>query len=553
MFRHFYIYLSLLFVIASCGGGGGGGSSSEPPVPGASITLSISDDQIYLGNSVTLTWTTSNASSCSASGSWAGSRALSGSETVTPDSEGQKTYTLTCSNSAGTSTSRSVTTNVIGNSQGVVVGANYISSSTVILDINSNYLSDDGEPSTSADSSGVFELPNDPQDIISFGGSDNASGVGLTNLSLSHKASTSTSRVVSALTSLDYANSGSSDINTLLNLDSSIDIYSDNPLAGVDSSSDANKYYEVNAQIFVLAYSLQAFVNETNSSSIDTKTLFESLYTNIQQSFDSGNTNLSEFIETSTFIDAYIDSVLSANSISLSSSASDDISSSVSSDLKSIVKSVVEKISVRNNSSATSAITNFATGTFLNDVIALANGSADAVRIAAYSSNLNSLIASDQNIDESSLDQVITLTDDSVTTDEDNSLEFSPLANDVIDAGSDYYGLSVSISTPSNGSASLDESNNIVYTPNENYFGADSLTYTVNVDGTSASANISIDVVSVNDPPTFKDFVSSSSIDENTLNVLSVTVEDVEDDVIGYSLSGILKLQQIQILITHMK
>ena len=203
---------------------------------------------------------------------------------------------------------------------------------------------------------------------------------------------------------------------------------------------------------------MQAFVNETNSSSIDTKTLFESLYTNIQQSFDSGNTNLSEFIETSSFIDAYIDSVLSANSISLSSSASDDISSSVSSDLKSIVKSVVEKISVRNNSSATSAITNFATGTFLNDVIALANGSADAVRIATYSSNLNSLIASDQNIDESSLDQVITLTDDSVTTDEDNSLEFSPLSNDVIDAGSDYYGLSVSISSPSNGSASLDES-----------------------------------------------------------------------------------------------
>tara|TARA_Y100001935_G_scaffold188410_1_gene156768 strand:- start:399 stop:2387 length:1989 start_codon:yes stop_codon:yes gene_type:complete len=105
-------FFLILLVISSCGGGGGGGSS-EPPVPGASITLSISDDEIYLGNSVTLTWTTSNASSCSASGSWAGSRALSGSETVTPDSEGQKTYTLTCSNSAGTSTSRTVSTNVI--------------------------------------------------------------------------------------------------------------------------------------------------------------------------------------------------------------------------------------------------------------------------------------------------------------------------------------------------------------------------------------------------------------------------------------------------------
>jgi len=539
MYRHLYIYLSLLFVIASCGGGGGGGGSTpEPPVPGASITLSISDDQIYLGNTVTLTWSTSNASSCTASGSWSGSKALSGSETITPDSEGQKSYTLTCSNSAGTSTSRTVSTNVIGNSQGVVVGANYISSSTVILDINSNYQSDDGEPSVTTDSNGVFELPNDPQDIISFGGSDNASGVNLTNLTLSHKASSSTSRVISALTSLDYANTGSTDINTLLNLESSIDIYSENPVTGVSSSSAANKYYEVNAQIFVLAYSLQAFVNETNTASVNSKTFFESLYTVIQQNFDAGVTNLSEHIETNSFIDAYIDNVLSANNISLSSPASDDISTSMSSDLKSIVKSVVEKISVRNDSSVTSAIINYATGTFLNDVIALANGTADVARIAAYSSSLNSLIASDQNIDESSLDQVLSLTDDSVTTDEDNNLEFSPLDNDSIDAGSDYYGLSVSISVPSNGSASLDESNSITYIPNENYFGSDSLTYTVNVDGTSASANINIDVVSVNDPPSFKDFVSTSSIDENTLNVLSVTVEDVEDDVIGYSLSG---------------
>jgi len=532
------LFITLLFVIASCGGGGGGGGSSEPPVPGASITLSISDDQIYIGNSVTLTWSTSNASSCSASGSWAGSRALSGSETVTPDTEGQKSYTLTCSNSAGTSTSRTVSTNVIGNSQGVVIGANYIASSDVILDINSNYQSDDGEPSTSTDSNGVFELPNDPQDIISFGGSDSTSGVNLSNLTLSHKASSSTSRVVSPLTSLDYANTGSSDINTLLNLESSIDIYSLDPVAEENTTTAANKYYEANAQIFVLAYSLQTFVNETNASTLDTKTFFEILYTNIQENFDSGITNLSEFIETSTFIDAYIDDVLSTNNISLTSSVSDNISSSVSSDLKSVVKSVVEKISVRTDSAVTFAITNYATGTFLNDVKALANGTADSNRIALYSSNLNSLIASDQNIDESSLDQVLTLSDDSVSTDEDNSLDFSPLANDTIDVGNDYYGLSVSISSPANGSASINESNNIVYTPNENYFGPDSLIYTVSVDGTSASANISIDVVSVNDPPTFKDFVSSSSIDENTLNVLSVTVEDVEDDVIGYSLSG---------------
>ena len=538
MNRQIPLFFTLLFVIASCGGGGGGGGSSEPPVLGASITLSISDDQIYIGNSVTLTWSTSNASSCSASGSWTGSRALSGSETVTPDTEGQKSFTLTCSNSAGTSTSRTVSTNVIGNSQGVVVGANYISSGNVVLDVNSNYQSDDGEPSASTDSNGVFELPNDPQDIISFGGSDNASGLNLSNLTLSHNASSSTSRVVSPLTSLDYANTGSSDINTLLNLESSIDIYSQDPVAEENTTTAANKYYEANAQIFVLAYTLQTFVNEINTSTLDTKTFFEILYTNIQENFDSGITNLSEFIETSTFIDVYIDDVLNENSISLTSSASDNISSSVSSDLKSVVKSIVEKISVRTDSAITFAITNYATGTFLNDIKALANGTADSNRISLYSSNLNSLIASDQNIDESSLDQVLTLSDDLVSTDEDNSLDFSPLDNDIIDVGNDYYGLSVTISAPANGSASLDDNNNIVYTPNENFYGLDSFIYTVVVDGTSASANISIDVVSVNDPPTFKDFISSSSIDENILNVLSVTIEDVENDVIGYSLSG---------------
>ena len=223
---NYYLTLLSLLIIASCGGGGGGGGSSEPPVPGATITLSISDNQIYLGSSATISWSTSNATSCSASGSWSGSKALSGSETVTPETAGGKSYTLTCSNSAGTSTSRTVSTNVIGNAQGVVIGANYITNSTVGLDLNSNYEIEDGEPSTTTDNNGIFELPDDPQDIISIGGSDSKSGNILEHLSLSHKSSTSASRVVSALTSLNYANSGSTDINNLLNIDSSIDFTS---------------------------------------------------------------------------------------------------------------------------------------------------------------------------------------------------------------------------------------------------------------------------------------------------------------------------------------
>ena len=66
MIRNYYLFLIFLFVVASCGGGGGGGGSVEPTVPSATITLSISDNQIYIGESVTLTWSTTNATSCSA-------------------------------------------------------------------------------------------------------------------------------------------------------------------------------------------------------------------------------------------------------------------------------------------------------------------------------------------------------------------------------------------------------------------------------------------------------------------------------------------------------
>ena len=131
---------------------------------------------IYISQDLTINWSTSNATSCTASGDWSGTKALSGTETLSFTSAGQKSFTLTCQNSEGNETSRTVTSNVIGNAQGIVVGINGISSANVVLDINSNYAIDDGEPSSTSDGSGIYELPDDPQDMISFGGGDDLSG-----------------------------------------------------------------------------------------------------------------------------------------------------------------------------------------------------------------------------------------------------------------------------------------------------------------------------------------------------------------------------------------
>ena len=93
--------------LASCGGGYGGGGSNPP----ATLTISVSPDTITLGQSATITWN-SNAP-CTASGAWSGSKAMSGSEMVTPAQTGTLTYTLVCRGDGyGSSESESATLTV---------------------------------------------------------------------------------------------------------------------------------------------------------------------------------------------------------------------------------------------------------------------------------------------------------------------------------------------------------------------------------------------------------------------------------------------------------
>jgi len=85
----------------------GGGTPASAPVP--VVNLSASPSTIDQGQSATLSWSSSDASSCTASGAWNGSRSTSGSETISPGVT--STYTMTCSG-ADVSTSDSVTVTV---------------------------------------------------------------------------------------------------------------------------------------------------------------------------------------------------------------------------------------------------------------------------------------------------------------------------------------------------------------------------------------------------------------------------------------------------------
>lgn len=65
------------------------------------LELSPSAAKVRLGEATTLSWTSGDAATVVASGSWSGVKAASGSETVTPAATGTQTYTLTATNESG--------------------------------------------------------------------------------------------------------------------------------------------------------------------------------------------------------------------------------------------------------------------------------------------------------------------------------------------------------------------------------------------------------------------------------------------------------------------
>jgi hypothetical protein len=73
------------------------GASSTPPA----VTITVAPTTITVGESATLTWSSTNATSCTASGAWSGTQDTSGTHSESPTAIGSNTYTLTCTGSGG--------------------------------------------------------------------------------------------------------------------------------------------------------------------------------------------------------------------------------------------------------------------------------------------------------------------------------------------------------------------------------------------------------------------------------------------------------------------
>ena len=140
--------------------------------------------------------------------------------------------------------------------------------------------------------------------------------------------------------------------------------------------------------------------------------------------------------------------------------------------------------------------------------------------------------------------------DDHANVDEDDSVTIDVLANDS-DPEDNVSDLTVSAGSARNGQVVVNVPQNpgelytITYTPRANYHGADSFTYTVRDSGSpsrSDNANVSINVTSVNDDPTFGSATASRSVSESSGegdNVgVPVTATDIDGERLTYRLFG---------------
>jgi hypothetical protein len=83
-------------------------SVSAPATPAPTVTLNVSPATIATGSTASLTWSSTNATSCTAGGAWSGAQATTGTTTVTANASGRYSYTLTCTGVGGSATATAV-------------------------------------------------------------------------------------------------------------------------------------------------------------------------------------------------------------------------------------------------------------------------------------------------------------------------------------------------------------------------------------------------------------------------------------------------------------
>jgi hypothetical protein len=528
----------LSLIIVSCGGGGGGGeggqsnaiSNSSSTSGGTTTTpayveISSSSDSVLIETSVIISWESSDATTCSASGAWSGSKALRGTEEVTISIPGNNRFTISCSSSSS-SASKYVDVEGYRIFDGITLDG-YIRGADIFLDENDNFIADANENYSTSDNDGRFyDLKYYDGNLISLGGSDLDTSILLDGLLLLNKLDGFSSlKVITPITSISAFMESPSNINAALGIDSSIDITKTDPIANLGDNGVYDYLYEKGNQSTTIALTISNALNSYNSTTDTTEDYFKAIAEELELSYEESNGIID--IEDESFINKVIENLTLTKANDLGSNEKDNI--------KSALHAVIPIIEVKNNASATTAIQNFAFSTLQSDIKNIATGSATSSTINNYQNDIYNYIASDQNIPIEELNKAPKITSDSTFTAAENQTSIGA----VTASDEDDTNLSYSLSGTDSNLINIDSSGILSFISAPNYETKSSYSITVSVtDGTNtATQSITINISDENDAPVITSS-SSYNADENQTAVGIVTATDEDNDTLSYSLSG---------------
>ena len=275
-----------------------------------------------------------------------------------------------------------------------------------------------------------------------------------------------------------------------------------------------------------IALTLQGVINDVNSTSDTTEGVFQSISEVLKTEFDATGDAVN--IETTSFIEAVIESIEAKGVVSLDDNNAQNQAMALS--------AVLPFIQVKDSDAVTFGIFDFALSTLILDAKEIAAGTIAAEKLDKYQNSVLDYISEDKGINQDDLIPELIAVNDNVLVFEDNSKLINVLANDSFVAGAD---ISVSVSAGTNSIVEV-QNNRISFVPSENFYGEEELDYTISQDVyglATSSAKIFVTVDPVNDPPVFTS-ATTFEIPENETEVATLKASDVENQTVTFSLDG---------------
>jgi len=520
--------LTLAFIFTSCGGGGGGGSEPSVPAPqNITVSLTSSADSAEVNSSITLTWSSTLATSCSASGAWSGSKGTSGSESITIGVGGSNTFTLSCSATGANSGSASTTVNGLRYFDGKVFDG-YIRGAEVFVDTNDNLTLDANEASVTTDNQGGFtNLLFGNGTLVARGGIDLDTGAELSDLTLVHKLEGyEASKLASPFTTLIAYMSDASNINAALGIDASINLLTTDPIPNLGEGI-YDQMYEKGNQLTVLSYTLQ------NQAAADSSQLyFEAIADQLEESYAANQTAVD--IEDPTFISNVINKAETASANTLTPE--------VKANLNTVLATTIPLLKVYADSNTTASVQRFAFSTLQNDVQdSTVIGSSSSATINQYENNVYEYVATDQGIDEAIINPISnnapTIGSSATFSAPENQTAIGSISASDADGDSLTYSISGS-------EINISSSGVLTFASAPDYETKTSYSATVTVsDGTnSATQSITVTITDVDETtPNEAPIINSSasfSAAENQTAIGTISASDADGDSLTYSISG---------------